>query len=86
MPGRWITPDAIAGGSDDILLTIPRGSRNYEILRGILLELSDPENWQQIEGVCVCAAADEWLMVAFQDFRYPPPCPDCPDCPETGET
>lgn len=57
----WVTPEALTGGTEEIVLVVPLDQTLRAALRGALLLLMDADNWEQVGDVepTDCAAAFE---------------------------
>lgn len=68
--GQYITPPSPPSGMVAFLITIPTGPHYAGALRGFLLDLCNPENWEQIEGTispCDAAAFAEIMLSSFEE-------------------
>jgi len=70
---RWITPMEIPEGVAQITLDIPNRPEYRAILRGILIDLTMPANWQQIPGYsispCDAAAFAAVILESFEETQ-----------------
>jgi len=55
MAWGWITPDSAPAGTRTIKITIPTGEGWESCVRGALLALFDPENWEQVDDGALTA-------------------------------
>jgi hypothetical protein len=47
VPYKWLTPDADPGTTRQIILIVPESDEFEAIIRGALLPLLDPDNFEQ---------------------------------------
>ena len=63
----WLTPADIPAENLRRVLLIPNSPEWIGVINGILLELSDPENWEQFGSVSIDDTVAKWaeIMDAF---------------------
>ena len=59
----WLTPDSIPAGERRVTLDIPDSPTWVAALRGALLLLADPVNWEADGSVSPEDAANRWFDV-----------------------
>lgn len=70
---RWITPASQPQAGRCIQVTIPDAPEYVAILRGIALDLANPANWQQLQGIAACDAA-AWAELILTSLESVTPC------------
>lgn len=65
----WLTPDAEPIGVDLVTVTVPSHPVFVAVLRGLLLDMANPENWETSEGGISPEVAAEWAGELYQSFE-----------------
>lgn len=66
----YITPREYTLDTREVLLSIPESTEFIAILRGAILTLTKPENWEQLEGLTI--TPEEAVVMAellLQEFE-----------------
>jgi len=72
---RWITPRAEPQDVDCIQLAVPQSPELYAVLRGLLLDMANPEFWEQLDGLTITPQlAADWSSVILDAFESRIPC------------
>lgn len=72
--GAFITPRSLPTGSETFQLEVPNVSEYRAILRGFFIDLTKPENWQQIETNITPEQAAMWAELIAQSLEDDVPC------------
>jgi hypothetical protein len=71
-PRAWITPDSLPASERCVQISVPDDLDFFSMLKGALVDLLDPENYEEIGDLTPQECADYWL-----GWYYALTWPDC---------